>query len=412
MGPKGTRSRREPGRELELSRIPSQPARPPAGLPRPGHRLMAPANLSGPARPARAPGSGRERTKEGGQPRVPLTRRGACCPSASSGAPAAVGCCPSCRPRRPPWPPCPPRRLGRRPVRPPRHRPPAPRRPGGGGGGSGRAGPAARGRARERRATRGAARAARPTDTGAPWARATRRARSPRAAPATGGGRLCPRRRRRRSVPAPGPRRAPPTRAHPATRPRPRPAVRARARSPPPADTTFTRTHCHAPSVSILSRAHPCTFTRDPRTHTRTRILTCLLRTSIRPSQSHTYTCTHTPCYTHAHESPLSALDLRPHTRVPPGITVTPGPTLYLTPLSGLPYPPSFTIPYPHSPTWTPEIHNHSMHLRTCTPSFSHTLLHLPLGLTHVPSQSPRPTRAPTSSPAQCPGSTNSPRTR
>lgn len=228
-----------------------------------GRGLLAPgaANLSGPARPARAPGSGRARTKR--PARAPLTRRGACCPSASSGAPAAAGCCPSCRPRLPPWLPRPPRSLGRRPVRPPRRHPPAPRRPGGGGGGSGRAWPAARGRARERRATRGAARAARPTDTGAPWTRVPLCARSPRAS--RGGGRLCP--RRRRSVPAP-------TRAHPATRPPPTPR-RARARratAPPPASDSrqHSRSPCHThPSHYIhshmLTLAPTCTFIR---THT------------------------------------------------------------------------------------------------------------------------------------------------
>lgn len=384
MGPKGTRSRRRPGQELELSRIPSQPARPPAGLPGPATGSWRRPTCQ--ARPA---------LPEHQAPAARGQRRAASPGSRSPAAGPAVH--PLLLAHRLQWDVvrhvARAARLGRR----------APRA----AWAAARSG--LRATARRRRAAPGEEAAAAggpgPQRGGElasagpraePPARPDRRTRAHhgpelRAAPVHPAPRLprgaagCVRAAAAAAVSPPPARAARPPRAPTRPRaPRPRPAVRARARSPPPADTTFTRTHCHAPSASNLSRAHPCTFTRDPRTHTRTLILTCLLLTSIRPSQSHTYTCTYTPCYTHAHKSPLSALDLRPHTRVPPGITVTPGPTLYLTPLSGLPYPPSFTIPYPHSPTWTPEIHNHSMHLRTCTPSFSHTLLHLPLG-THIP---------------------------
>lgn len=351
---------------------------------RPGSRgdpTRAGAGRSPPPRPPprpRAHGAARgQAVRPGPAPRAPtkaagpLTRCGVCCPSASSGAPAAAGCCPSCRPRRPPCLPRPPRRLGRRPVRPPRRRPPAPRRPGGGGGGSGRAGPAARGRARERRATRGAGRAARPTDRGAPWARAPRCARSPRAAPATEGGRLCP--RRRRSVP--GPRRAPPTRA-----PRPRPAARAR---PPPAHQPPTVTGTHAPLPSspvtaytlfpmltlfhMLTLAPTCIHTLCP---THALILTCSFptvhvhkHTSHLPTSPPTlnvynHTCTHPNIHPH-----VPILHLRPHSRVPLGITID---TRALP--ASLTAPTSFTHCHPR--TWIPGSRNH-----TCAHTNLHTLI-------------------------------------
>lgn len=87
----GARARK--GRDRAAGPGRAEPDRCPPAPPGPGRRLMAPADLSGPARPA-PPGA-----DKGGRPaRAPLTRRGACCPSASSGAPAAAGCCPSCRP--------------------------------------------------------------------------------------------------------------------------------------------------------------------------------------------------------------------------------------------------------------------------------------------------------------------------